>query len=319
MSERNHDNTGVGERRQFTFIEILMKEGLFRLGEKTFPTFAGYLDDFQVIWEAEPKHTDIPPHWKYRFLVEAKDMDAPPPKDGEPPAVKQYAITLCSHWGSPVISDMLNQLAGALPTDWDRGIKFNLWMPEKKTSTGRSIVKGKLRDLKDKELPTKFVWNAETNKGYIGVPNPIELANGKLDYDIVSTFYLAIANECAAYFGHAVATKDAKPATATAQTSTNPPATTTQAGSNIVALALGFVAEKFPASAGDLEALKSIVAEAVRKMVNKAASAEDRLNFISIMNTDHAPLLAGSRFLSDGNWQSAAPPVATGNIDDLPF
>lgn len=195
---RDYSGTGQVESSGRNFVKLDTKAATFSLdGGAPTSSFAGYLDrvdmDFKP-YDAE-KNKDLPARWQVDLAISAQSPT------GE---VKQYTLSLSSHWNSPLLGKTVNAIFGALNGRWaedpdNRFIRF--WLKMEEPAGGRPyctvMVFGSStpKDFLDSHYP----WS-ESARRFEGVPE---------DREDARLFWLSAATQCVALTGGTIVGEDA--------------------------------------------------------------------------------------------------------------
>lgn len=182
QKEFDYGNTGATESSGITWLQMKTKKsqpmGFFVMkgkGEekkvvKTFKSFAGRLMDFSIDYEKPNEEHKIPGNIRILLDIWAKDEELGTDRgNGVPIAVYRVAISFSSHYMMPSV---LNVLAAIDTKSWDQFIYLSLYR-KSDTDNTRLFVHLIPNAPQGYRPETKYAWNEEDNRGFIGVPKPI--------------------------------------------------------------------------------------------------------------------------------------------------
>jgi len=180
---RDMSKTGAGNGSQSKYIKLNSKEGKFELPDGTQASeFVGYMDRIDMEFQDADSQHDLPARWSIKLGITAA-------LPGDPPDGAQYTIPLYSHWNNPILSNLMNGIAGAMednrwsdPKDRYLRIWLNLKTPVGKRQFCSAL--GFISGAKGDFLPNKYQWN-EGARNYEGVP---------ADLDEAGKFWLGVAH-----------------------------------------------------------------------------------------------------------------------------
>lgn len=222
QDHQNFDDTGGGSGGKFVYLNLKLigeekgaKTCIIKQGKDgpEHRDFTGYLTNVLTpTWREAVGR--VRARYEYKMLFKAKDQ-----VDGE---IKDFCLTLSSHWSSPIVSDIVNQLAGALKSPgWDKKVRISVY--SKKMKSEDYVMRAKLYAGKDgPQLPTKFPWVGTKEDGeFEGVPKATTNAQGVRDFQTVSDFWHNEILLLAKHFGND--TTNATPAPGIPTTNTPAP------------------------------------------------------------------------------------------------
>lgn len=330
QDHQNFDDTGGGSGGKFVYLNLKLigeekgaKTCIIKQGKDgpEHRDFTGYLTNVLTpTWREAVGR--VRARYEYKMLFKAKDQ-----VDGE---IKDFCLTLSSHWSSPIVSDIVNQLAGALKSPgWDKKVRISVY--SKKMKSEDYVMRAKLYAGKEgPQLPTKFPWVGTKEDGeFEGVPKATTNAQGVRDFQTVSDFWHNEILLLAKHFGND--TTNATPAPGIPTTINSVPQTQQQAAQSapategsVATLCIKWVAANYSALLNEKKtdtAFFDLVKQGFAKMkargvpsdyVEAAKLAKDlALQQFIITDLDNRCFNTAGEFVQAGSSAS--------DLDDLPF